>query len=243
MRELDVTDIRIAFADLYTDWVRNGEDPNAMLQIHGASFDANEPLIFGSINTEYVEREFGWYQSQSLFVKDIPGGPPKIWAQVADRDGRINSNYGYLIYSDDNHNQFVKATNALLTDRNSRQAVMIYTRPSIHDEWNANGMHDFICTNAVQFQVMPDGELTVTVQMRSNDAIFGYRNDYAWQEYVREMVYIRLWSQNTIENLHRGRIIWQVGNLHIYPRHRHLVANYLDTGNFNVPLTTGETIG
>ena len=52
--------------------------------------------------------------------------------------------------------------------------------------------------------------------MRSNDVIFGYRNDYAWQEYVLEELAIEL-------DIDCGNIHWQVQNLHVYERHFDLV--------------------
>ena len=60
---------------------------------------------------------------------------------------------------------------------------MIYTRPSIWLEYNENGKNDFICTNSVTYYIRNE-KLHCVVQMRSNDVIFGYRNDYAWQEWV-----------------------------------------------------------
>ena len=62
---------------------------------------------------------------------------------------------------------------------------MIYTRPMIWlDAWK-NGMNDFICTNNVQYFIR-DNKLVTCVYMRSNDAVFGYNNDFAWQKYVRD---------------------------------------------------------
>jgi thymidylate synthase len=52
--------------------------------------------------------------------------------------------------------------------------------------------------------------------MRSNDVVFGYKNDYAWQRHV---------LQSVANSLHKetGTITWQVQNLHVYERHFHLV--------------------
>jgi thymidylate synthase len=52
--------------------------------------------------------------------------------------------------------------------------------------------------------------------MRSNDVIFGYKNDYAWQQYVLHNLAIDLY-------LEPGRMIWQVQNLHVYERHFDLI--------------------
>ena len=122
-----------------------------------------------------------WYLSQSLYVKDIPGAVPKIWQDVSSRDGKINSNYGYLVFNSENYAQYENVLMELSRSPNSRRAVMIYTRPSMHSNWCVDCMSDFICTNAVQYMIR-NGELQVIVQMRSNDAWAGYRNDYAWQK-------------------------------------------------------------
>ena len=101
---------------------------------------------------------------------------------------------------------------------------MIYNRPSIWEEYNENGKSDFICTNAVTYYIRDD-ELHCVVQMRSNDVVFGYKNDYAWQLYVLEdMVkdYNDCKSQN-YEEIKVGSIMWQVQNLHVYERHFDLV--------------------
>ena len=64
------------------------------------------------------------------------------------------------------------------------------------------------------------------VQMRSNDVVFGYKNDYAWQLHVMEKLCHdynfedRYINGNVIEP---GMMIWQVQNLHVYERHFHLV--------------------
>ena len=66
-----------------------------MLEIMGASFNADEPVIFGTLNTDYAKREVEWYESQSLNVHDIPGETPAIWLAISGGGGCINSNYGY----------------------------------------------------------------------------------------------------------------------------------------------------
>ena len=92
---------------------------------------------------------------------------------------------------------------------------MIYTRPSIWQEYNENGKNDFICTNSVTYYIRDD-VLHCVVQMRSNDVIFGYRNDWAWQRHILEKMAWEL-------HLDVGDIHWQVQNLHVYDRHFKLV--------------------
>lgn len=106
---------------------------------------------------------------------------------------------------------------------------MVYTRPSVHQEATANGRQDFICTNAVNYRIIDD-VLYGTVQMRSNDAVYGYRNDYAWQKHVLDLLSRDLHCEGNY-------LIWQAASLHVYPRHFNLVRHYARTGEWNVPLS------
>ena len=190
---------------------RNG---SKTIELIGASFYADEPAIFGVPNTAYIDAELNWYNSQSTNINDIyldsDKEPPAAWKMTANEHGEINSNYGHLIYSDKYGAQF-----ELLQNPDSRRASMIYTRPSIWCEYNENGKNDFICTNSVTYYIR-EGTLDCVVQMRSNDVIFGYRNDYAWQKSVLDDMAYML-------KIFPGEIVWQVQNLHVYERHFNLV--------------------
>lgn len=186
------------------------------LELLSASFVADEPTIFGTVNEDYVNREIAWYKSMSLNVNDIPPPVPAIWKAVATPEGLINSNYGYLVYSHDNGYQYANVLEELRKNPNSRRAIMIYTRPSIWYEYNKNGMSDFICTNTVQY-VIRNGEVHAIVQLRSNDVVFGYKNDRAWQQYMLDQV-----SSNLC--LKSGKLYWNVGSLHVYAKHFTLIG-------------------
>lgn len=192
------------------------------IELVGTSFVANEPYIFGLPNEDYIKRELEWYNSCSLNVNDIPGEVPKIWQQVADKDGLINSNYGYLIYHPDNGYQYDRVKEELLKNPFSRRAEMIYTRPSVHDDYNYNGRSDFICTEAVQYLIRDD-RLHAIVKMRSNDVVFGYRNDYAWQKHVLDKL------ANDLE-IDAGGIFWCAGSLHVYEKDFYLVDYFNQYG-------------
>ena len=193
------------------------------LEIIGAQFVADENSIFGEVNEDYVQRELDWYLSTSLNVNDIPAPIPAIWKQVASPDGFINSNYGWAIWHKDNHLQFANAIRELQGNRDSRRAQMIYTRTSMWEDYSKNGMSDFMCTTAVQYFIR-DNKLVVYVTMRSNDAVFGYKNDYAWQKHVQKMVAAPL-------NVECGDIIWNVGSLHIYEPQFYLVQHFIRGGD------------
>lgn len=187
------------------------------VEIINAAFFANEPSIFGTVNHDYVERELEWYKSMSLNVNDIPGGPPEIWKMVANPNGYINSNYGWCIYSQQNGNQYENVLNELIKNPLSRRATMIYNRPTMHEDYNKGGMSDFMCTNAVQYLIR-NNKVNALVYMRSNDAVFGYKNDYAWQKHVLEQLVTDLRNE-WLETLEIGDIYWNVASLHVYERH------------------------
>lgn len=206
-----VNDIREEFREMlqYKEFNDSG-----LLEIIGASFIADEVAIFGTPNIDYIEKELMWYNSKSRNVYDMHN-PPEIWKAIASKDGMINSNYGWCIFSEDNHRQYAKALSHLRDNPNTRQATMIYTRPTMHEDSIANGMKDFMCTNAVTYELRA-GKLHCVVQMRSNDAVYGYKNDYAWQKYVLNQMCVDL-------NVEPGAIHWQVASLHVYPRHFNLI--------------------
>jgi len=185
------------------------------IELVNASFEADKETIFGVVNYKYVNREIEWYKSQSLNVNDIPDPIPEIWKQVADDEGFINSNYGWAIWSAKNGNQYRNVLDELILNPNSRRAIMIYTRPSMWEDYNKNGRSDFMCTNTVQYLIR-NNKLNAVVQMRSNDVVYGYRNDYAWQDHVLNKLAKEL-------KVNRGDIYWNVGSLHVYERHFSLV--------------------
>ena len=220
MRTYSVSDIRQFFIDELNDGAftkdRSGQKT---IELIGASFLADEPAIFGEVNQDYVDNELRWYESESTNIYDIYDDPnkdpPQAWQYSANTHGEINSNYGYLIWNNKFHCQYERALEELEENPDSRRAIMIYNRPDIWMEYNNNGKNDFICTNAVTYYIRND-ELQAVVQMRSNDVVFGYKNDFAWQQYVLESLANDLGIQP-------GFITWQVQNLHVYERHFHLV--------------------
>ena len=190
------------------------------IEVIGESFIADEDWIIRKPNYEYIERELEWYKSQSLYVKDIPGETPAIWKQVSDKNGKINSNYGNLIWSEENHNQYSNVLVELQENPNSRRAVMIYNRPTMHEDYKADGMSDFICTYANTFLIR-DGKLISHYLMRSNDAVFGYDNDVHWALHVQKKLAADL-------GVEVGELIWTATNLHVYERHFKFIEDLIN---------------
>lgn len=221
-----VQDVREIFAglhlnDRHIDTIKSGK----MLEVQGLAFEADEDNIFGKINYDYADVEVEWFKSMSRNVDGLFhmwGKKVQIWDMIADSNRNVNSNYGYLAMHPENGSQTDKVIATLKRDRTSRQAAAIYTRPSIHEEWNVDGMSDFICTNAVMYNIRDD-ELTTTVQMRSNDIIFGFRADMHWHKWCSDMIANELGAK-------RGKIMWQVASAHVYSRHFKLITDYVTAG-------------
>ena len=199
-----------------------------LIDHHISNLNPKQPYLdFGvrKTNEDYVKKESNWYNSQSLsingYVDDV-----KIWKQVADKDGLVNSNYGWCIYSKDNYNQYENCLHELEKNQYSRRACMIYNRPSMQIDYCKNGMSDFICTFSTQ-QFIRNNKLYYIVNMRSNDSIFGFGNDFAWHCEVYNKLYNDL--KKTYPKLKYGKIHWNAGSFHIYERHFDLLKDICET--------------
>lgn len=211
---LKVKDIRSMFIQAYKNKEFTIDRTGAKtIEIIGATFIADEDHIIREPNLNYVERELQWYKSMSRNVNDIPGTVPAIWKSIADKDGFINSNYGWCIWSKENGSQYEHVLYELKHNPDSRRATMIYNRPSMHVDYCKNGMNDFMCTFANTFYIR-NGELISHFIMRSTDSVFGYNNDRAWAEHVQEKLASDL-------GVSVGPLIWTTSNLHVYERHFH----------------------
>ena len=135
---------------------------------------------------KYIQKEIEWYDSQDLSVKEI-GKHAKLWFNICTKDDaqEINSNYGYLIYNVKNFSQFDNTLKELQKNPFSRRAIMIYNRPSMHYDYNRNGMSDFVCTLGHQFFIR-NNKLISIVEMRSSDMWRGYISDLFWFATVQE---------------------------------------------------------
>lgn len=232
-----VKDIRNFFkAELEAERFTTDKTGAKTIEILGASFIADEPSIFGTPVKSYIDAELAWYESGSTNINDIHGAnkvPPAAWQYAADSNGEINSNYGHLVYSPVFHNQYQNAFSELWKNPDSRRAQMVYNRPSIWVEFDENGKSDFICTNAQTFYIR-DNQLHMVSQMRSNDVVFGYKNDYAWAQHLMnkfvtewnkeaDMFNVSTTASDPIKHITKGTLTWQVMNLHVYERHFDLV--------------------
>ena len=155
---------------------------------------------------DYAEAEWQWYLTGLPNIKmlgEIYGKIPEIWKRMADKEGYVNSNYGYQWQRD---NQLDNVIAMLKTNPNTRQAtISIYDGKEID-----NGTYEFDtpCTYAIQFTVFKD-KLDMCVTMRSNDLWFGFCNDQYCFSRLQEMVSKRL-------NIEPGVYYHFAHNMHLY---------------------------
>lgn len=177
-------------------------------------------------NKKYIAKELDWYLSEDLSIKghldDI-----KIWNEVCTKDEKreVNSNYGYLLFNEKNGSQYQHCRDVLLKDPNTRNAIIVYNRPSIYNDYLRDGMHDMICTMFSHFFIR-NNELIMVHVMRSNDLIFGFMNDFAWTCFVYQNMLLDL--KEKYPSLHSGRIFWQSDSMHVYERHFGIVKEIFE---------------
>lgn len=197
------------------------------IEMLNASFIADEVTIFGKPSPDYVRREIQWYLTQDRRLSAMEGPIPEIWRRVSSNVGTVNSNYGWCVFSEENGSQFDHCWRELAQNPRSRRACMIYQRPSMHVDAFDQSMSDFICTNAVHCFVREQSagppRLYYHVYMRSNDAVFGYKNDLAWHEFVYYLLLLYLRIVPELEILGTLPIFWNAASLHVYRRHWGLV--------------------
>lgn len=172
---------------------------------------------------KYIAAELVWYftgRNDLNFIEKYAA----FWRQIANSDDTLNSAYGHLIFSSKNEHgisQWQWALNSLIKDKDSRQALMTFNRPSYAYEDNK----DFICTLNGLFNIR-NNKLNLTINMRSNDAILGMPTDIAFFCMLLQQAYTIL--KETYPELEIGTYTHIANSLHIYERHFKLVEEMLE---------------
>ena len=161
---------------------------------------------FRKWNKNYAEAEWQWYLTGDRNIKklgDIYGRIPPIWKRMADKDGNVNSNYGYQW---ERFNQLEYTIAKLRRYPDTRQATI-----SIYDGKEKNLYEqDTPCTYAIQFTIVNE-HLNMCVTMRSNDLWFGFCNDqYCFSELQKKV------ADETDYEI--GTYYHFAHNLHLYER-------------------------
>lgn len=133
----------------------------------------------------------------------------KFWASIANDDGTINSNYGWLalMYGSANgKTQFDWAAESLKRDRESRQAFIRFSLPE-HQRFD---IKDQVCTMHMNFMIR-NGQMHGCAVMRSNDIVRGLVYDMPWFCYLLEAMALEL-------NVPVGTYTHFAHSFHLYER-------------------------
>lgn len=221
MMQYDSNDVALALADAPID-PRTG---NRVL--YNVSWIANRNSMIGKRNEDWVRREIDWFKSGSDNLNDMEAPVPQAFKDCAGPDGTVNSAYGHILFGSGEYlpPEPTLAERILLSltreGKATRHAVAIISDRDIHQIHRMKGRNDFICTNALNVMVDHEDRVHIIAQMRSMDAVWGYRADWSMWDYLMDWIVDRLSA--TYPEIRRGNIMFQVANLHVYPRHFELL--------------------
>jgi len=152
----------------------------------------------------YAEAEWQWYLSSDNNISklgELYGKVPEIWKRMADKEGFVNSNYGWQWQREGQLNEVIEMLKAY--PRTRQAAISIYDRKEGYMYDN-----DTPCTYAVQFTIFK-GKLDMCVTMRSNDLWYGFCNDQYCFSKLQELVAIEV-------GIDIGEYYHFAHNLHLY---------------------------
>lgn len=179
---------------------------------------------------QYVAAEILWYalgENKTEWIENYSS----VWKNISDDGTTANSAYGSRIFTTHKYqlditpgNQFADGVGRvkmppqgwtqweyvkqeLLKDSDSRRAVIHIRQPQ--DSYLAQ--KDVPCTLSLQFFIR-DNKLSLMVNMRSTDLIFGLANDVPAFTFMQEMMANEL-------GLELGPYFHTSNSLHIYERH------------------------
>lgn len=157
------------------------------------------------IKLDYVRNELLWYWQGNRDATWI-SNHAKIWNDCISDYGRLHSNYGYYF-----NDALPRLLRQFQSDLDTRQAVININRPEHHYPGNK----DVPCTMYIGFTYR-NLALHTYVHMRSQDAVFGLRNDLpAFQMFKLKLA--------ELMGVVPGRVFLNVDNLHVYERHFDMV--------------------
>lgn len=173
-------------------------------------------------NLDYAKAETWWYLRGNKF-DDYIEKRSSMWPKLKQPGGYYHSNYGQYLF--DSQVPGVQwAINQLIADKDSRRASIVLLRPEHLYESNT----DVVCTYSMNFRIRND-RLNMSVNMRSNDAIFGTTNDVFAFSMVYKIVLGAL-QHTRYPELEPGWYVHKVDSLHVYERHFKMIDQIVADG-------------
>jgi len=215
----------VTFLQLYHDVAARGVETcprgQRVLEVEDHMFTMRPHEKFTSFkarkfNLNYLKTEFLWYLRAEP-DDDIITDHAQIWKDIVQPDGTFFSNYGQYWFGP-TFNGLKWVFDTLVADQDSRRAVipMLSTNHCFHDN------KDVVCTESISFRVR-GGKLNMSVNMRSQDAVWGLTNDVACFHFLWEMLAKML-------RVPQGTYTHKVDSLHVYERHFKMLDELLKQG-------------
>lgn len=219
------------FREIYRDVKRRGKfvKPRGLLvlEIENYSYELPPYVRFQNfhsrkLNIQYVKDELLWYLKGDKYDSSITE-KAKIWQDIINADGSINSNYGQYIFA--GPKQFDNVIKTLVSDKDSRRASLVI----LGDEHLLSDTKDVPCTYAMNFRIRND-KLNMSVRMRSQDAIYGMGNDVPAFSFIHEMMLKSL--RRYYPSLECGNYHHTADSFHVYERHFMMLDKLCEDDHF-----------
>jgi thymidylate synthase len=154
---------------------------------------------------EYAGLEYEWYKSANPNPEMV--SKAKMWNEIKDEDGLVNSNYGVFWKK---FGQLEHIKKLLRDDLHTRRAVIVHY--DVHDIGGYT--KDTPCNLVLNFYI-DEGWLHLTVFARSIDLVYGFCND----QYCLSRLLIDVADELGFD---LGHLNYFITNLHIYEKHYYI---------------------
>lgn len=164
------------------------------LQSYNVSYTLTNPLdrvftLRQPHSVRYLCRELLSFFKGSLKVSDGLSNASKFWEKIADKNGNINSNYGYYVFhiklpEAHNQTQYDWVVSCFEEDLDTRQALINISQIN----HKTSDVLDFPCTLGLQFYII-DQHFCCEVYSRSTDVIWGLPYDMGFFSFLTELLY------------------------------------------------------
>lgn len=219
------------FLDMYEDLIRDGvkssprgqeilEIEDYMLTLDPTNSNTFTSFAARNLNIDYIKAEMLWYLRANPY-DDMITEAAQMWTDIRQPDGQFFSNYGQYWFGEQGGFYWVVAE--LIRDKDSRRAVI----PMLNASHLFPGNKDVVCTESISFRIR-DNKLNMSVNMRSQDAIWGLTNDVPCFHMLWELVFERL--RRIYPDLLMGRYRHKLDSLHVYKRHYKMLHSIVKEG-------------
>jgi len=184
------------------------------------------PLITGrKMFPKNFIAEFLWIMGGGTHIQDLQENEVHIWDDWADHMGYLGPIYGYQLrmFNGENCDQLEYIKTLLEKEPTSRRMIMTM--------WNPLQLKKMAlppCHHTIQFNVNSNKYLDIMVMQRSADVMVGLPYDIALYSVMME-VFSSMFSYSP------GKLIFSIGDAHIYDNHWEGMETYLKTLLYEPP--------